>query len=162
MEYSLKFENDYSNAKKYEIFIKDFLIKKGYTFKHFSDDYYNDIEDYKNYDILMNKNKDFTIEVKSDKQSHTSNIAIEYNYKGKPSGILRTKSDLWFNIFPFLNEIWTMKSDELREFCIENGHKVIGGDKNLSNLYIMKRDWFKENYKGLFQIIKTEIPIYND
>ena len=43
--------------------------------------------------------KDCTIEVKSERNwwKKTGNIAIEYEYRGKPSGIYATKSDYWFH-----------------------------------------------------------------
>ena len=39
------------------------------------------------------------IEVKSERSwwKKTGNIAIEYEYRGKPSGIYATKSDYWFH-----------------------------------------------------------------
>ena len=40
-----------------------------------------------------------TIEVKSERSwwRKTGNIAIEYEYRGKPSGIYKTESDYWFH-----------------------------------------------------------------
>ena len=69
-------------------------MKKG--FKDFDIDLkYGQIKEQKVKDMF----KDCTIEVKSERKwwKKTGNIAIEYEYRGKPSGIYATKSDYWFH-----------------------------------------------------------------
>tara|TARA_R100000655_G_scaffold100508_1_gene144974 strand:+ start:1043 stop:1441 length:399 start_codon:yes stop_codon:yes gene_type:complete len=69
-------------------------MKKG--FKDFDIDLkYGQIKEQKVKDMF----KDCTIEVKSERNwwKKTGNIAIEYEYRGKPSGIYATKSDYWFH-----------------------------------------------------------------
>jgi|TARA_R110000851_G_scaffold109897_3_gene232343 hypothetical protein len=45
----------------------------------------------------LSKKSNITVEVKTDRlAAKTGNLAIEFKYKGKPSGILTTKADEWF------------------------------------------------------------------
>ena len=45
----------------------------------------------------LSTKSNFTVEVKTDRlAAKTVNLAIEFKYKGKPSGILTTKADEWF------------------------------------------------------------------
>ena len=69
-------------------------MKKG--FKDFDIDLkYGTIKEQKVRDMFQN----CTIEVKAERNwwKKTGNIAIEYEYRGKPSGIYATKSDYWFH-----------------------------------------------------------------
>ena len=69
-------------------------MKKG--FKDFDIDLkYGTIKEQKVRDMFQN----CTIEVKSERNwwMKPGNIAIEYEYRGKPSGIYATKSDYWFH-----------------------------------------------------------------
>ena len=69
-------------------------MKKG--FKDFDIDLkYGQIKEQKVKDMFEN----CTIEVKSERNwwKKTGNIAVEYEYRGKPSGIYATKSDYWFH-----------------------------------------------------------------
>ena len=56
---------------------------------------YGQIREERIRDMFENK----TIEVKSERSwwERTGNIAVEYEYKGKPSGIDKTESDYWFH-----------------------------------------------------------------
>ena len=69
-------------------------MQKG--FKDFDIDLkYGQIKEQKVKDMFSN----CTIEVMSERNwwKKTGNIAIEYEYRGKPSGIYATKSDYWFH-----------------------------------------------------------------
>jgi hypothetical protein len=45
----------------------------------------------------LSKKGNVTVEVKTDRIAHrTGNVAVEFMYKSKPSGILTTKADEWF------------------------------------------------------------------
>jgi len=56
---------------------------------------YGQIREEKVRDMFANK----TIEVKSERfwWETTGNIALEYEYNGKPSGVYKTESDYWFH-----------------------------------------------------------------
>ena len=70
------------------------MTKKGFT-KFDIDLSYGQIREDKVKEMFENK----TIEVKSERSwwRKTGNIAIEYEYRGKPSGIYKTESDYWFH-----------------------------------------------------------------
>ena len=45
----------------------------------------------------LSKSGNVTVEVKTDRIAHrTGNVAVEFMYKSRPSGILTTKADEWF------------------------------------------------------------------
>ncbi len=90
-------------------------------------------------DITANTNKDFDFkinssqlcfEVKNDLMAFkTGNIAIEYESRGKASGITTTKAQYW--IYKFNNQYYLVKSDLLKKELLENKNyfrMVTGGD----------------------------------
>ena len=108
----------------------------------------------KEYDVI-NPLEDGTLEyyeVKSDRLAHkTGNIAIEFMYKGQPSGILTTKAHYWsyFIIFPSgefdLYVIPTAKI--IKKINNVRFSKIInGGDRNASQCYLFPKAVF-EKYK---------------
>lgn len=83
--------------------------------------------------ILANKK----IEVKTDKHTikgrATGNIFIEYESRGKPSGIATTEADYW--VFVLSNEqIAIFETEWLKEQARKylNQNNVLGGDSNTS------------------------------
>ena len=78
----------------------------------------------------------------------TFNIFIEFESRNKHSGIVTTKSDIWFYVFYYLREIWTIPTPNLRKLIEENDFKVgRGGDKKTSLGYLIKKNKFKEHFK---------------
>ena len=101
--------------------------------------------------LLREKSK---IEIKTERDTwaKTGNIAIEVNFKGKPSGLAATKADWWFHILSDDNKVKGMLClpvDELKSICkvmMRNGSakKIMGGDNNkseisLNNLFVLFR-----------------------
>ena len=95
-------------------------------------------------DIQDGNNK---IEVKTERDiwKHTGNIAIEIRYKGYPSGISSTESNLWVHLLSYKGVIeggFMFKVDILRE-KIKKLHKegtlkmVMGGDDNMSQMALL-------------------------
>lgn len=84
-------------------------------------------------DILTNKK----IEVKTDKHTikgnATGNIFVEYESRGKPSGIAKTQAEYWAFVLSneqiAIFEIEWLK-EKARQYLINN--KVLGGDNNTS------------------------------
>jgi len=138
------FYNDLENGNKYERWFGSLLSTTGIS-------YNND----KRYDILYNG---ITYEIKSDKQTYTGNIAIEYSCNGKKSGIEATEADYMVFIFPLISEVWKIKTKKLKELIsnTKNIKKVKGGDNKLASLYLFKREEVKENFKTM----KINIPLY--
>ena len=91
-------------------------------------------------DILGNSK----IEVKTekDKWKTTGNIVIEFESRGKPSGITTTESDYWFHILAYRDElvsILVIPTVRLRKYIDDNKPRVVrGGDDMTSKLYLIK------------------------
>ena len=83
-----------------------------------------------------------TIEIKSDEASDTTgNLAFEIYFKGKPSGLNKTKADLWISTDS--NYLYIFKTKELIKFLKDNKEFVQeknGGDNNWSKILLIKKD----------------------
>jgi hypothetical protein len=80
----------------------------------------------------------------------TGNIFIEFESRGKESGISVTKAEWFVTYFKHFNEIWYIKSDKLRKLISENDFKVHGDSGDLgSNTkgYLIPRYQFKKFFK---------------
>lgn len=88
-------------------------------------------------ECVLGKNQ-FTVEVKNDLyEAKSGNVAIEvHNCKSdKPSGLTRTKADLWCHILS--EDVWIIKTDDLRSFVEKTKplRKIkSGGDGNATLL----------------------------
>ena len=84
------------------------------------------------------------IEVKTekDKWKTTGNIVIEFESRGKPSGISTTSSDYWWHNLAFGDAILfsiCVPVTALRKYIEINKPKVVrGGDDMTSKLYLIK------------------------
>lgn len=111
---------------------------------------------FKDYDFWLSVGgKKTYFEVKSDKMTAiTGNLCIEYEYKGKPSGINATKADYY--IYYVLHtddrtvkgkiigeDVYIIPVDKLREIA-EDCRSVMGGDGKYSNLYLVNTILVKE------------------
>ena len=91
-------------------------------------------------DILGNSK----IEVKTekDKWKTTGNIVIEYESRGKPSGIITTEADFWIHNLAFGDSIvfsLILPVTTLRRYIAQhNPRSVRGGDDMTSKLYLIK------------------------
>lgn len=91
-------------------------------------------------DILGNSK----IEVKTekDKWKQTGNIVIEYESRGKPSGIVTTESDYWLHNLANGDDIvcsLLIPVDKLRRYIARNNPRSVrGGDDMTSKLYLIK------------------------
>lgn len=86
-----------------------------------------------------------TIEVKAERDLwlKTGNIAIEYECRGKPSGIAVTESDYWAQALVVENEpqvyiLWPIDSIKriAREY-VRMGKVVMGGDDNTAKMFLI-------------------------
>ena len=79
----------------------------------------------------------------------TGNIFIEYECRNKPSGIEVTQAKWFVYYFKFLNEIWFIKTDNLKQIIQENDIRKtnMSGDKGSNTKgYLIKRKNFIENF----------------
>lgn len=91
-------------------------------------------------DILLNQK----IEVKTERGqwASTGNIAIEYEYKGRPSGITTTEAPYWLHVLEVDGEEFCtllFKTSVLRGLLdtVKSSRKVAGGDDNQSKLVLL-------------------------
>ena len=104
-------------------------------------------------DILLNQK----IEVKTERGQwvKTGNIAIEYEYRGKPSGIATTQSAYWFHVLEIDGEEFCtlmLKTDILKKLLktAKNTKTVMGGDDKQSKLVLLPiKDVFSSAEKSL-------------
>lgn len=98
------------------------------------------------------QSKGNTIEVKTDFRAlETGNLFVEYESRGKPSGIAKSEA-IWYTFVLSNNILITISTKKLKGICREY-HKtirdVIGGDSNTSKGIllpvdrIMNDDWKK-------------------
>jgi hypothetical protein len=91
-------------------------------------------------DILGNSK----IEVKTekDKWKQTGNIVIEYESRGKPSGVATTSADYWFHNLAIGDEIVftiAVSVSKLRKYIAQHNPRTVrGGDNMTSKLYLIK------------------------
>ena len=92
-----------------------------------------------------------SIEAKEDRLANaTGNFYIEYESRGKPSGISTTQAEVWFYS---ISEsagglyLYTKELKEIVEF-LKPTHTVLGGDDNTSKgILISFTDFFKVNIR---------------
>ena len=100
-------------------------------------------------DLIFNK-KEF-IEVKTDRLAHkTGHIFIEYESRGKDSGITVTTAEWFVTYFKYFNEIWYIKSNKLRKLISENNFKThtdSGDFGSNTKGYLIPRYQFKKYFK---------------
>ena len=89
-------------------------------------------EDYLN-EIFSDGKK---IEVKYDRMAHhTGNIFVEYESRGKFSGIATTKANYWIFVIDKKDYSIIVKTEKLKEICriaYQLGHITKGGDNDTS------------------------------
>ena len=88
------------------------------------------------------QNSKIEVKTEKDKWKTTGNIVIEYESRGKPSGIITTEADYWLHncavgdniVFSLL-----LKVSTLRQYIAkQNPRSVRGGDDMTSKLYLIK------------------------
>lgn len=142
---NLNFKTDLKLGNEGEAILIDFLTNKGCS--------YIDSNNDNKYDIKMiKKNKEITYEIKTDVKCaplfDTGNIFIEFESRGKASGISVTQADWFVTYFKYLGEIWFIKSDNLRELIKNNDFPIFrdaGDIGSATHGYLIKRKTFK-NY----------------
>jgi len=143
---NLDFKTDLKLGNDGEDIIINFLSKKGCK--------YIDSNHDNKYDLKMLKNGvETTYEIKTDVKCaplfDTGNIFIEYESRGKASGISVTKADWFVTHFLYLKEIWFIKSDKLRNLIQENNFPIFkdaGDIGSETHGYLINRKKFKQHF----------------
>ena len=100
---------------------------------------------YENIEILYEVKTDVYCEPKND----TGNLFVEFECRGKPSGIEVTKAKWFVTYFKYLDEIWYIKTQDLKnllnEYAFGTTHN--SGDKGSNTKgYLIPREIFKEKH----------------
>ena len=91
-------------------------------------------------DMLQNSK----IEVKTERDmwKQTGNIAIEFESRGKPSGISSTEAEYWFHNLAIGDDIvmtLVFPTKTLRNYIVKRNPRMVrGGDNMTSRLYLIK------------------------
>lgn len=100
---------------------------------------YGQVFEQKVADMLQNS----TIEVKTEREKwkSTGNIVIEFESRGKPSGIATTDADYWFHNLALGEDIvmtLVFPTKILKNYIVQAMPRVVrGGDNNTSRLYLL-------------------------
>jgi hypothetical protein len=88
-------------------------------------------------DVLTTKR----IEVKTDRIAHiTGNVAVEYRYRGRPSGIATTEADYWAFLLYDMTTIIMVPTEKLKAIAREKYKQdqiTLGGDENASEMILI-------------------------
>lgn len=144
----LNFDKDVLSGDRGEADMVEFFKSLGFKFIE------QTIGNDPRWDLVMEYNGlKYTIEIKTDsrftKEEDRGNIAIEFECRGKPSGIDVTSAYLFVTYFPILNEVWIMRTHELKSLIEKkNPYKTKeSGDKNSSTrLHLMNRNSVRSNF----------------
>jgi len=145
------FNLDLPIAQKTERQVAEFLVEKGgMTF----------LEDCDNnaYDLKMktNNGSELTVEVKEDFScERTGNVGVEYECRGKPSGISVSQADVYlYKVHEPSRRIglYVIPTKNLKKMIERQEYfrVVNGGDPGSNSMnYLFKLDVFKDNFKYL-------------
>ena len=138
------FNKDILQGEKGEEVIKNILVNMGFVFIKYNKD--------NKFDLLMEyNNRQITYEIKTDiYPKNTGNLVIEFECRGKLSGISVTKADYFVTYFPHLNEIWNIKTSILIKLINQHKPRISenSGDKGSNTkLYILNKNKFRNYFK---------------
>jgi len=143
---NLDFKTDLKLGNDGEDVIINFLESKGCSYVDSNNDNKYDLK-------MVTKGKETTYEIKTDvfiaPIYDTGNIFIEYESRGKSSGISVTQADWFVTYFKYLKEIWFIKSETLKQLISENEFPVFydaGDVGSATHGYLIKRKDFKKYF----------------
>lgn len=140
------FRQDLREGVKGEETIVKFLESKGLTYLNSNND--------NKYDIIMKKNnKEITYEIKTDvycsPTRDTGNMFLEFECRGKASGIAVTKADWFVTYYEKLKEIWFIKTSDLINLTKTESLPTINqsGDAGSNTCgYLLKRKKYQKQF----------------
>jgi len=140
-----RFKKDVKYGEYGETIIKGFLESQGMVFHSVNRDY--------RYDLKMfypATNKFYTYEIKTDFYENTGNILIEFESRGKKTGITITEADYFLTFFYKQGEIWNISTDKLKFLInyLNPGFFKMSGDKGSNTkLFCFKKKRVKRFFK---------------
>ena len=100
------------------------------------------------------KNDFYTYEIKTDMycnlKNDTKNLVVEVRSRGKESGISVTKADYFVTYYPYLGEIWNIKTIELKSLINNNKIKLkegAGDPGSNTSFYLVHRPTYRKYFK---------------
>ena len=99
--------------------------------------------------ILQYKGKSISYECKTDVFDDTGNMFIETQCRGKDSGINVTKAEWFVTYFKKLNEIWYIKTENLKQILNNFEHKISknSGDHNSNTIgVLLNKNMFRDEF----------------
>lgn len=146
------FNKDLITGEQGQEFIAEFMTTKGFTYVKSCTNILHDLE-------MSYNGKTYTYEVKTDVYPRdTGNLVIEFECRGKASGINATDADYFTYFFPNLGEIWNIKTTKLKKL-IEDYKPLIfsnaGDKKSQTKLYRLR----KKDVASYFSIHKVSAVI---
>jgi len=107
------------------------------------------------YDVIINyKGNEIKYEIKTDvfctDKLDTGNLFIEFECRGKPSGITVTKAKWFVTYYKHLGEIWFIETDKLLELINRKSFRTTkqSGDVGSNTKgYLINRKRYKELFK---------------
>lgn len=129
------FTADLRDAQSKEAELADLLRARGkVVYVSLNNDNRWDLE------LTMHDGRFITVEVKNDMlHERTGNLGVEFECRGKPSGIDVTWADWW--CFALHDGFWVISTDKLRDLIANNLHfrVAVGGDAgSLTKMYLFK------------------------
>jgi hypothetical protein len=152
-----KWLRDLVEGEKGEKLFTMWMIERGWKFIEKGRD--------NKWDLILEKKKRFTFELKTDRwekfNRETGNMFIEVYCNNKPSGISVTQSDIFVYFFPEREELWFIKTSDLRELIRERGdlfwRNSRSGDGGKVTGLLCKRDQIKEVGFKVYKIKKSSL-----
>lgn len=141
------FKQDLKEGHKGENIIANFLETKGFKFINDNNDNKYDIK------MLNRNNKEITYEIKTDvyckPNRDTGNLFVEFECRGKSSGIMVTQADWFVTFYKNLNEIWFIKSNVVKNLILSENFKetLFSGDSGSNTRgYLINRKKYKQYF----------------
>ena len=139
-----EFKKDLIEGQEGEETLIKFLESKGNTLVSRCDTKTHDI-------IMISNGNSVSYEAKTDVYpKDTGNIFIEFECRGKPSGIEVTTADWFVTYFKHYNEIWFIKTSKLKKLISENNFYTTSnsGDSGSGTKgYLIKKQNFRKHFK---------------
>jgi hypothetical protein len=112
------------------------------------------------YDVIMNlNNKEVKYEIKTDvfcrPDNDTGNIFVEFECRGKFSGLLVTEAKWFVTYYKHLREIWYIQTDVLKKIITENTmpRTEFSGDENSNT-----KGWLVPRYQYKKHFLVRKVP----
>lgn len=148
-----EFKKDITTGVQGENFIRMLLEEKGFKF-------ISDCQD-NSHDLRMSYGeKEYTYEIKTDVYPRdTGNLVVEFESRGKASGVAVTKADYFVTFFPHLGEIWNIRTEDLRKLIAETAPGIFqnsGDAGSNTKLYRLKKKDIRNHFK-IHQVQKQSL-----